>query len=95
MNAARLARRLQEAGDDRIRWAEAIFEEITDPSTGLVTKDYLDRRFAEFEVRFAQFETRFAQFETRFAELETKLTRGTIYAQVGGFIAIAVLILLK
>ena len=88
MNAARLARMLNEAGEDRTRWAEAICDEILDPSTGLVTKDYLDRRFAEFEVRFAQ-------FETKFAELETKLTRSVIFTQVGGFVALAALILLK
>jgi hypothetical protein len=88
MNAARLGRLLNEAGEDRGRWAEAICDEILDPGTGLVTRDHLDRRFAEFEVRFAR-------FETKFAELETKLTRNMIFAQVGGFVAIAVLILLK
>jgi hypothetical protein len=88
MNAVRLARLLNEAGDDRVRWAEAICEEILDPGTGLVTRDYLDRRFAEFEVKFAQLETRFAQ-------LETKLTRSVPMAQVGGFVALAALILLK
>jgi hypothetical protein len=88
MNAARLARLLNEAGDDRVRWAEAICEEILDPGTGSVTRDYLDRRFAEFEVKFAQLETRFAQ-------LETKLTRSVLMAQVGGFVALAALILLK
>lgn len=81
MNAARLARLLDEAGDDRTKWAEAICDEILDPATGLVTKDYLDRRFAEFEVKFAQ--------------LETKLTRSVILTQVGGFVALAALILLK
>ena len=81
MNAARLARLLTEAGDDRVKWAEAICEEILDPSTGLVTKDHLDRRFAEFEAKFAQF--------------ETKLTRNVLMTQVGGFIGLAALILLK
>ena len=103
MNATRLARRLEEAGNDRVRWAEAICEEDTDPSSGLVTRDYLDRRLAEFENRFTQFEakveTRFAQFEakieTRFAELETKLSKNVIFTQVTGFIAIAFLILLR
>ena len=102
MNAARLGRMLTEAGDDRTRWAEAIYDKVTDPASGLVTCDHLDRRFAEFEVRFGQFETRFGQFESRFAqietpfaELETKLTRTVIFSQVGGFIALAVLILFK
>ncbi len=81
MNAARLGRMLVEAGDDRVRWAEAIFDEVTDASTGLVTRDYLDKRLAEFE--------------TKFSQLETKLTRGVIFTQVGGFVALAALILLK
>ena len=81
MNAARLGRLLSEAGDDRGRWAEAICDEILDPSTGLVSRDYLDRRFAEFE--------------TKFAQLETKLTRSVILTQVGGFVALAALILMK
>ena len=88
MNAARLGRLLNGAGDDRTRWAEAICDEILDPSTGLVTQGYLDRRFAEFEVKFAQMEAKFAQ-------LETKLTRGVIRTQVGGFVALAALILQK
>ena len=109
MNAARLGRMLTEAGDDRTRWPEAIYDKVTDPASGLVTRDHLDRRFAEFEVRFGQFETRFGQFESRFAQietryaqietpfakLETKLTRTVIFSQVGGFIALAVLILFK
>jgi hypothetical protein len=88
VNAARLARRLDEAGDDRVRWAEAICEEVTDPNTGLVTKDYLDRRLAEFE-------TRFAEMKVEFADFRTKLTRDMLFAQVTGFIAIAILILLR
>jgi hypothetical protein len=99
MNAARLARRFQEAGDDRTLWAEAISDEITDPTTGLVSRDHLDRRLTEFELRFTQFEgrieTRFAQFETRSAQFETRLTRTVLAAQVGGFIALAVLVLLR
>jgi hypothetical protein len=51
MNAARLARMLNEAGDDKGRWAEAICDEITEPSTGLVTKGHLDKRLAEHETR--------------------------------------------
>ncbi len=51
VNAARLGRLLKEAGEDKSRWAEAICDEITDPSTGLVTKDHLDKRFAEQETR--------------------------------------------
>ena len=49
MNAARLGRLLEEAGEDRTKWAEAIYDEVTDPAAGLVTRDYLDKRFAEHE----------------------------------------------
>ena len=51
MNAARLGRLLKDAGDDKTRWAEAICDEITDPTTGLVSKDHLDKRFAEQDSR--------------------------------------------
>ncbi|MCB2055190.1 MAG: hypothetical protein KDE35_13225 [Geminicoccaceae bacterium] len=81
MNAARLGRLLEEAGDDRTKWAEAIFDEVTDPATGLVNKDYLDRRFAEFRSDFAEF--------------RSEMTRWLLYTQVGGFIAIAILVLFK
>jgi hypothetical protein len=33
--------------------AEALGEEIDDPAADLVTRDYLDKRLAEFEARFA------------------------------------------
>ena len=47
----------------------------------LVTKDYLDTRFNEFETRveakmdkrFAQVDMRFAQVDMRFTQLETKM----------------------
>ncbi len=51
MNTARLARRWSEAGGDPARMAEALGEEIDDPAAGLVSRDYLDKRFAEFEAR--------------------------------------------
>jgi len=81
VNAARLGRLLQDAGDDKARWAAAICDEITDRSTGLVTRDHLDMRFAEFERIFAKFETR--------------MTRQKIFAQVTGFTALLVVILLR
>jgi len=52
MNSARLARKWTEAQGDYGRMAEALGEEIDDPAAGLVTRDYLDERFAEFEARF-------------------------------------------
>lgn len=52
MNTARLARKWNEAAGDFGRMAEALGEEIDDPAAGLVTRDHLDKRFAEFEARF-------------------------------------------
>jgi hypothetical protein len=52
MNSARLARKWTEAHGDYGRMAEALGEEIDDPAAGLVTRDYLDKRLAEFEARF-------------------------------------------
>jgi hypothetical protein len=59
MNTARLARKWTESTGDYARMAEALGEEIDDPAAGLVTRDYLDMRFAEFEHRMAEFEARF------------------------------------
>jgi hypothetical protein len=72
---------LTDAGDDRGRWAEAICDEITDRSTGLVTRDHLDMRFAEFERKFAEFEAR--------------MTRQIIFTQVAGFTALVVVLLVR
>lgn len=52
MNTARLARRWTDAHGDYGKMAEALGEEIDDPAAGLVTRDYLDKCFAEFEARF-------------------------------------------
>ena len=41
MNAARLTRRWQEAAGDPARMAEALVDEIDDPATGLVSRDFL------------------------------------------------------
>ena len=51
MNRARLARRWQEASRDPVRMAEALGDEIIDRAAGLVSRDYLDARLAEFEAR--------------------------------------------
>ena len=50
MNAARLTRRWQEAAGDPARMVEA-FDEIDDPATGLVTRDFLRAELAELEGR--------------------------------------------
>ena len=47
MNAARLARRWQEAAGDPARMAEALVDEINDPATGLVTRDFLRAELAQ------------------------------------------------
>jgi hypothetical protein len=52
MNTARLARKWAESEGDYAQMAEALGEEIDDPAAGLVTRDYLDKRLAEFEARF-------------------------------------------
>jgi hypothetical protein len=41
VNAARLARRWQDAGEDRVAMAEALVDEIDHPDTGLVSRDFL------------------------------------------------------
>jgi hypothetical protein len=41
VNAARLARRWQEAGENRVAMAEALVDEIDHPDTGLVSRDFL------------------------------------------------------
>lgn len=67
MNAARLARRLQEANNDPTRVAEAIHDEVTDPSAGLVTRDHLDRRLHETEIRLREhMDARFVALDQRF-----------------------------
>ncbi len=85
MNAARLGRLLVEAGDDRGRWAEVICDEITDPSSGLVTRDYLDKRFATAE----------AHLERRLGELEGRMVRQIYLTQAGAVFALLMVYLLK
>jgi hypothetical protein len=49
MNAARLTRRWQEAAGDPARMVEALVDEINDPATGLVTRDFLRAELSELE----------------------------------------------
>jgi hypothetical protein len=51
MNAARLTRRWQEAAGDPARMVEALVDEINDPATGLVTRDFLRAELSELEGR--------------------------------------------
>jgi hypothetical protein len=52
VNTARLARKWTDARGDFGKMAEAPGKEIDDPAAGLVTRDHLDKDFAEFEARF-------------------------------------------
>ena len=51
MNAARLTRRWQEAAGDPARMVEALVDEINDPATALVTRDFLRAELSELESR--------------------------------------------
>jgi hypothetical protein len=51
MNAARITRRWQEASGDPARMVEALVDEINDPSTGLVTRDFLRAGLSELAGR--------------------------------------------
>jgi hypothetical protein len=54
MNAARLTRRWQEAAGDPVLMAEALVDEINDPATGLVTRDFLRAELAVMRGEIAQ-----------------------------------------
>jgi len=54
MNAARLTRRWQEAAGDPARMAEALIDEINDPATGLVTRDFLRAELADVRQEIGQ-----------------------------------------
>ncbi|HYZ26686.1 MAG TPA: hypothetical protein VE597_07245 [Geminicoccaceae bacterium] len=81
MNAARLARKWSDAKGDPALMAEALAEEIDDPATGLVTRDFLRSELAQLETRLVGIETQLearlagieTQLGTRIAELETRL----------------------
>ena len=71
MNAARLARRWQEAAGDPTRMAEALVEEIDDPATGLVTRDFLRAELAQVRGEIAQLR---GETTSSIAQLESRLT---------------------
>jgi hypothetical protein len=78
MNAARLARRWQEAAGDPARMAEALVDEINDPATGLVTRDFLRAELAQLRGEIAQLRGEITSSSTQLrgemAQLETRLT---------------------
>jgi hypothetical protein len=51
MDAARLARHLQEADNDPVKVAKAITDEIMEPATGLVSRDFLRAEITSLELR--------------------------------------------
>ena len=53
MNAARLTRRWPEAAGDPARMVEALVDEINDPATGLVTRDFLRAELAQVREEIA------------------------------------------
>lgn len=77
MNAA-LTRRWQEAAGDPARMAEALVDEINDPATGLVTRDFLRGELAQLRGEIAQLRGEItsssAQLRGEIAQLETRLT---------------------
>jgi hypothetical protein len=93
MNAARLTRRWQEAGGDPTRMVEALVDEINDPATGLVTRDFLRAELAELRgdmnAEFARvrgetaqlrgdMDAGFARVREELARLETRMIWRTV-----------------
>jgi poly-gamma-glutamate capsule biosynthesis protein CapA/YwtB (metallophosphatase superfamily) len=72
VNAARLTRRWQEAAGDPARMAEALVDEIDDPATGLVTRDFLRAELAQIRQEMAQLRTELRQ---DIAQLRQEITQ--------------------
>jgi hypothetical protein len=76
MNAARLTRRWQEAAGDPAR--EALVDEISDPATGLVTRDFLRAELAQVRTELSQVREEIAALRgetiSSIAQLESRLT---------------------
>jgi hypothetical protein len=96
MNAARLTRRWQEAAGDSARMVEALVDEINDPATGLVTRDFLRAGLAQVREEIA---TLRGELISSIAQLESRLTwrmitmLGVQIALVGVMVTILVQIL--
>ena len=71
MNAARLTRRWHEAAGDPARMVEARVDEINDPATGLVTRDFLRAELAQVREEIA---TLRGEMVSSIAQLEGRLT---------------------
>jgi hypothetical protein len=78
MNAARLTRRWQDAAGDPARMVEALVDEINDPATGLVTRDFLRAELAQVRTELATLRGELAILRgetiSAIAELESRLT---------------------
>jgi hypothetical protein len=96
MNAARLTRRWQEAAGDPARMVEALVDEINDPATGLVTRDFLRAELAQVREEIA---TLRGEMTSSIAQLESRLTwrmitlLGVQIALVGVMVTILVQVL--
>ena len=71
MNAARLTRRWQEAVGDPAPMVEARVDEINDPATVLVTRDFLRAELAQVREEIA---TLRGEMVSSIAQLESRLT---------------------
>ena len=73
------ARALESSGVSREQaevHAKAMTQVFVHNMDALVTRDYLDTRFTEFETRIeAKMERRFAQVDARFSEMDAKMER--------------------
>ena len=84
MNTARLARHWQEASGDPVKMAEALADEIDDPATGLVSRDFLQAQIAGVRGEVTALESRLIwRFFTLLAT-----TMGVQVALVGVLVAI-------
>ena len=91
------ARALESSGVPREQaevHAKAMTQVFVHNMDALVTRDYLDTRFAEFAMRLearidAKMERRFAQIDARFAEMDVRFARINVLL---GVILVAVVI---
>jgi hypothetical protein len=71
MNAARVTRRWQEAAGDPARMVEGLVNEINDPATGLVTRNFLRAELAQVREEIAMLR---GELTSSIAQLESRLT---------------------
>ena len=76
MNSTEFAQQMEEAGIPRAQAdviAKGLATMVVHNFDALVTKDYLDSRFGEFEARIGrEMDRRFAEMERRFAEVDQR-----------------------